>query len=335
MPSGWKWFAFLCLAVAAAGSCARQPGARGQRQVFIVGYDATKEAREAILSGGPLKADVIQYPRKIGEITISTMARYLRGGKVPRLIPVEVGMVDRQALLREQQAQERKQAGQRSVERPIAGFPGFRERPKVGVTLLTRQHEFYQDLEAAMIEAAKQEGLDLEILSCDFKVQKQTDQVEDFITSRVSAIVVCPADSEAIAGAVKRANQAGVPVFTADITAHGGKVVSHIASDNVQGGRLAGEYMAKLLKGKGNIVIITHPVTTSVQDRVAGFKQAISKYPAIKILDEPTGEGQRAKAAQVMENMLEAHANLDAVFAINDDTALGAVSVLKRRQGIR
>jgi ABC-type sugar transport system substrate-binding protein len=335
MPSGWKWFAFLCLAVAAVGSCARQPGTSGQRQVFIVGYDATKEAREAILSGGPLKADVIQYPRKIGEITISTVARYLRGGKVPRLTPVEVGIVDRQALLREQQAQERKQAGQRPLERPIAGFPGFRERPKVGVTLLTRQHEFYQDLEAAMIEAAKQEGLDLEILSCDFKVQKQTDQVEDFITGRVSAIVVCPADSEAIAGAVKRANQAGVPVFTADITAHGGKVVSHIASDNVQGGRLAGEYMAKLLKGKGNIVIITHPVTTSVQDRVGGFKKAISKYPGIKILDEPTGEGQRAKAAQVMENMLEAHANLDAVFAINDDTALGALSVLKRRQGIR
>jgi len=332
MRHSWTQLAIVCLAVAAMGSCARRPAPRAQRQVFIVGYDATKEAREAILSAGPLKADVIQYPRKIGEITIRTVARYLRGEKAPRLIPVEVGIVDRQALLGEQRRPERRLAEPAPAETRVPP-PG--KRLKVGVTLLTRQHEFYQDLEAAMLDTAEREGLDLKILSCDFRVQKQTDQVEDFITSKVSAIVICPADSEAIVGAVKRANQAGVPVFTADITAHGGKVVCHIASDNVQGGRLAGEYMAKLLKAKGNIVIITHPVTTSVQDRVRGFKEAISKYPAIKILDEPTGEGQRAKAAQVMENMLEAHPDLDAVFAINDDTALGALSVLKRMQGIR
>jgi len=203
-------------------------------------------------------------------------------------------------------------------------------KPLVGVTLLTRKHQFYRDLEAAMKKAAADEGLALSIQSADFDVRKQTDQVETFLNSGVKAIVICPADSKAIVGAVKSANQAGVPVFTADITALGGKVVSHIASDNVMGGRVAGEYMGKLLGGKGKIIIIDHPITTSVQDRVRGFKEAIAKFPGIKIVAQQTGEGERTKAMAVMETMIQAHPDLNGVFAINDDSALGALAALKQ-----
>ncbi len=208
--------------------------------------------------------------------------------------------------------------------------PVARKQPVVGVSLLTRSHQFYQDLESAMRDTAAKLGLSPRVQSADFKVDKQTNQVEDFINSGVDAVVICPADSRAIVGAVKRANQAHLPVFTADIAALGGDVVCHIASDNVQGGRLIGSYLAKLLHGKGKVVIIHHPVATSVQERVRGFEQSIAKYPGISIVARPSAEGQRTKAVEVAETMLQAHPDLDAFFGINDDSALGALQAVKQ-----
>lgn len=201
---------------------------------------------------------------------------------------------------------------------------------RVGVTLLTKSHPFYQELEAAMRETAEKEGIELNIQSAEFKMDDQQAQIEDFITQQVDAIVVCPVDSDTIGGAIRRANEAKIPVFTADIKANEGDVVCHIASDNVAGGRLAGEYMAKLLKGKGKIIIIDHPKVMSVRDRTKGFVEAISKYPGIKIIDRPPGDGERTTSMNVMENMLQRHPDLDGVFAINDSTALGALAAIRQ-----
>jgi len=203
----------------------------------------------------------------------------------------------------------------------------------VGVSLLTKSHKFYQDLEASMRKTAGRLGIELMVQSADFKVDNQTSQVEDFIHAGVNAIVICPADSKAIVGAVRKANEAKIPVFTADIAALGGDVVCHIASDNVQGGRVIGEYLARLLKGKGKVGIIDHPITTSVQDRVGGFLEALKKSPGITVVARQSAEGQRAKAVEVAENMVEAHPDLNALFGINDDSALGAVQAV--RQGGR
>ncbi|GIV20315.1 MAG: periplasmic sugar-binding protein of ABC transporter [Armatimonadota bacterium] len=200
---------------------------------------------------------------------------------------------------------------------------------RVGVTLLTKQHPFYQELEAAMRETAQKEGIELLVQSAEFNLADQTAQVENFLTSGVDALIICPVDSAGIAGAVKKANAAKVPVFTADIAAQGGEVVCHVASDNVQGGRLAGEYMAKLLNGKGKIVIIDHPVVTSVQDRTRGFLEAISKYPGIQVVDRPPGDGVRDKAMAVTETMLQKYPDLAGIFAINDSTALGALKAVE------
>lgn len=199
----------------------------------------------------------------------------------------------------------------------------------IGVSLLTKQHVFYKDLEEGMREAAQKRGVNLVIESAEFDNATQTTQVENFITMKVDAIIVCPTDSEGIVQAIKTANSAGIPVFTADIAAKGGEVVCHVASDNVQGGRLAGQYLAKLLNGKGNVVIIDHPVVTSVQERVKGFLEEVKKYPQMKIVARQSGEGQKAKAMEVMENLLQAYPNINGVFAINDDSALGALSAIK------
>ena len=121
---------------------------------------------------------------------------------------------------------------------------------------------------------------------------------------------------------------AGIPVFTVDIAAHGGKVVSHIASDNTQGGRLAAQTLAGLLHDKGTVIVIDHPEVASVQDRTRGFDEEMGKHPGITVVGRPSASGQRARAMAVMEDMLQAHRDLNGVFAINDDSALGALSVL-------
>ena len=201
--------------------------------------------------------------------------------------------------------------------------------PMVGVTLWRKGDPFYQNLESAMREEAEKEGVTLRVQSAEMDLHTQTGQVEDFIAQKVDAIVVCPVDSKSIAGAIRKANDAKIPVFTADIAAQGGDVVSHIASDNVEGGRLAGEYMVKLLGGKGKIVIVNHPIVTSVQDRVRGFKEAIVKSN-IKIVDDQACEGLRDKAMAVMENLLQKHRDLDGVFAINDSAALGCLAAIRQ-----
>jgi len=198
----------------------------------------------------------------------------------------------------------------------------------IGVTLLTRAHVFYKDLEEGLKTEAAKDGYDLIITAGEFDLGKQSSQIEDFITRKVDAIIVCPVDSRGIGPAIKKANEANIPVFTADIAAQEGNVTCHIASDNVAGGRLAGEYLAKILHGRGNLAIIDQPTVTSVLDRVQGFKEAIAKYPDMKIVADVNGEGVRDKAMQAAADVLQAHPVLDGIFGINDDSALGSLDAV-------
>ncbi len=199
-----------------------------------------------------------------------------------------------------------------------------------GVTLLTRAHVFYKDLEEGLRSEAAKDGYDLIVTAGEFDLGKQSSQIEDFIARKVDAIIVCPVDSRGIGPAIRKANDASIPVFTADIAAQEGNVVCHVASDNVAGGRLAGEYLAKVLHGKGKVAIIGQPTVTSVLDRVQGFKEAVAKYPDMKIVAEVNGEGVRDKAMQAAADVLQAHPDLDGIFGINDDSALGTLDAVQQ-----
>jgi ribose transport system substrate-binding protein len=206
--------------------------------------------------------------------------------------------------------------------------PAKRARPLIGVTLLTQTHTFYKELEDALRKAADRRKMDLIVVACEMDPAKQAAQLEDFVAQRVDAILAAPCDSDAITTQLAGPEAAGIPVFTVDIAAHGGKVVSHIASDNTEGGRLAARTLAQLLNDKGTVIVIDHPEVASVQDRTRGFDEEIKKHPGITVVGRPTASGQRARAMAVMEDMLQAHRDLNGVFAINDDSALGALSVL-------
>jgi len=210
---------------------------------------------------------------------------------------------------------------------------GRDEKPQgktIGVTLLNRGHLFYRDLEEGLRKEAAIQGYAVVVTSADFDLSKQIAQVEDFLARKVDAIVMCPVDSRGVGPAIKKANSVGIPVFTADIAAQEGEVVSHIASDNVAGGRLAGEYLGNLLHGKGRVAIINQPAITSVLDRVKGFKEGISKYPGIEIVSNVNGQGVRDKAMQAAADVLQAQPDLDGIFGINDDSALGALDAVQQ-----
>jgi ribose transport system substrate-binding protein len=205
-----------------------------------------------------------------------------------------------------------------------------KEGKVVGVTLLTRGHIFYRDLEEGLLAEAAKNGYRLVVTSAEFDLGKQAAQIEDFVARKVDAIVVCPVDSKGVGPGIRRANAAGIPVFTADIAAQEGYVACHIASDNVAGGRLAGEYLAKLLNGTGKLAIVNQPAITSVLDRVEGFRQAISKYPGMAVVADVNGQGVRDRALEVASDVLQAHPDLDGIFGINDDSALGAMDAARQ-----
>ena len=208
--------------------------------------------------------------------------------------------------------------------------PRKHTRPQVGVTLLTEAHVFYQSLKQGLQQGADSLGLDLHVVAGEWDLARQTSQVQNFVTQGMDAIIVAPVNSSGIVSAIEDANRARIPVFTADITADGGTVVAHVASDNVQGGRLLGEYVAQRLKGGGNVAILDQPTVASVRDRVTGFTQALAKYPNIRILARPAVErGLRDVAKQKMDNLLTTDQHIDAVFGTNDDCALGALAAIQ------
>jgi ribose transport system substrate-binding protein len=196
----------------------------------------------------------------------------------------------------------------------------------IGVSLLTREQDFYRQLEGGLRDEAAKHGYKLIVTTGDFDLAKQQSAIDNFLVQKVDAIIVCPTDTKGIAPAIEKANAANIPVFTADIAAQGGKVVSHIASDNVAGGRLAAEFLAKAIGGKGDVGIIGQPSLQSVIDREAGFKEAIAKYPNVHVVADLDGAGVRDRALRAADDMFQAHQNLAGLFAINDETALGALS---------
>jgi ribose transport system substrate-binding protein len=196
----------------------------------------------------------------------------------------------------------------------------------VGVSLLTRAHQFYKDMEGAMQEEADRQGMTLRVQSAEFDAATQLRQVQTFLSQGVDAIILCPVNSQGSGSAVELANRANVPVFTADIASKGGDVVCHVASNNEQGGELVGDYLAEKLGGRGKIAIIDFPTVTSVQERVRGFEKAIAKHPGIEIVAKPAPEeALRAKAFPIAQDLLQSHPDLKGIFGINDDCALGAV----------
>ncbi len=222
---------------------------------------------------------------------------------------------------------------------PAPSGPAADKKPKatIGVSLLTLTNPFFKDLGDALKDEAAKHGMDVLLTAGEFDAAKQRNQVADFIVRRVDAIVLSPCDSKAVGTAIQEANRAGIPVFTADIAAlaPGVKVVSHVATDNRGGGRLAAQALIEALGGKGKVAILDHPEVESVILRTQGFEEELARQKreqgvTIEVIAKLPGGGTKDKSFKTAEDLLQAHPDLDGIFAINDPSALGAVAALEK-----
>lgn len=217
--------------------------------------------------------------------------------------------------------------------------PAAARKGTIGVSVLTLTNPFFKEIGDTITAEAGKHGYDVIVTSGEFDVARQQNQVKDFIVKKVAAVVLCPCDSRSIGPVIAEAASAGIPVFTADIAclAPGAKVVSHIASDNHGGGKLAGQAMIEALgEGGGKVVILDFKQAESCQLRVKGFKEVIDKHNGerpsgrIEIVAEMPGDGQKDQGFKCAEDALQAHPDLAGIFAINDPSALGARAALEK-----
>jgi ribose transport system substrate-binding protein len=213
------------------------------------------------------------------------------------------------------------------VAASLAGhlFAADKELKSVGLTVGDLGNPFFVQIAHGAAAQAKTYNPDVKFtsVSSNYDVKNQTEQMNSFISSGVNLIILGAADSKGIAPSVKRAKAAGIIVVAVDVGAEGG-VGATVMSDNNQAGVEAGQYISDKLKGKGQAVIVNGPRVTSVQDRVAGALSVFKKYPDIKILSQNQNAlGTPEGGLRVMKDLLAAYQHLDAVFAINDPTALG------------
>lgn len=202
---------------------------------------------------------------------------------------------------------------------------------RVGASVLTQSHPFYQAIKVALEEQAKRQNVDLTITVADQDLNRQLSSIEDFINKKVDVIIITPVDSDGVKGAVLKADKAGIPVITVDISANGVEVKSHIATDNYTGGKLAGQAMAQYLNYNGKIALITYPEVQSVQDRIKGFKEQVAQYEGIEIVAELPGR-TREEAKTATEDMMTANPDVDGIFGFGDDMAIAATTVIKERK---
>ena len=199
---------------------------------------------------------------------------------------------------------------------------------KIGLIVSTLNNPFFVDLKIGIENKAKELGYEVVVLDSQNDPAKEVSNMEDLTVKDVDIVLLNPVDSDSAIASVMIANNSNLPVMTVDRVANGGEVVSHIASDNVAGGDMAAKFLIEKLNGKGNVVELEGIAGSSAtRDRGQGFNDGI-KGSGFNVVARQTADFDRTKGLTVMENILQSKTDIDAVFAQNDEMALGAQKAL-------
>lgn len=222
-------------------------------------------------------------------------------------------------------------------------FPG---NPTVALVVKTLNNPFFNDMQRGAEDAARELELNLIVQAAEREVdvEQQVQIIENLIQRRVDAIMLTPSGSREVVPVIARANRANIPVINLDtrvdaelLARDNAYVATFIGSDNYEGGRIAGEYIAKRLEGNGNVAILEGiPGHETADSRQRGFMDGIADYPGIRVVSSQTANWERNLGYNVFENILQSHHNVNAVFAASDLMALGAVEAIaaNNRSGI-
>lgn len=205
------------------------------------------------------------------------------------------------------------------------------EKKVIGVSLMTLQYEFFQDVKAGIEEAA---GDEYEIVFNDpaLDMQKQIDAVENFCSQGVDAIILNAVDGSGIIPALETAEEKGIPVITVDMKPEGGKFETYIGSDNFLGGELAAKWaLRNLLQDKpdAKVVFLTNPLSSAAIERIDGFKSVLAQEaPQVQVVAEQ-GADTRETFMSTMEDILMANPEIDLVFSYSAQGGLGAYDAIQ------
>lgn len=202
------------------------------------------------------------------------------------------------------------------------------EQIKLGLSISTLNNPFFVSLKDGVLSEADKNGIKVIVIDAQNDSAKQSNDVEDLMQQGVKALLINPVDSAAISTVVQSANNLNIPVITLDRSADSGEVVTLVASDNVKGGTMAAEYLVELV-GEGAKVIELEgsPGASATRERGKGFHDVADSK--LKVIAKQTADFDRSKGLTVMENLLQGNRDVQAVFAHNDEMALGAIEAIQ------
>jgi ribose transport system substrate-binding protein len=200
----------------------------------------------------------------------------------------------------------------------------------IGFSISTMQNPFFVSMADGIKQGEAEQGVKVIVSDASDDASKQANDVLNFISQHVSAVVLNPTDGDAIVSSVKALNAANIPVITVDRRANGGTVVTHIGTDNVIAGQIAAKTLFDSIGGKGKIAILEGvPGASSTRDRSTGFQNVLKDFPGIQVVASQTANFQRAEGLSVAQNLLQANPDLTAILSMNDEMALGAVEAIR------
>lgn len=215
------------------------------------------------------------------------------------------------------------------------------KKTKIAFVVPTLENPFFVDMtNSAKAKAATMENVEV-IIQAPQKVEDalgQNQMIENLITQKVDAICMVPTNSESIIPVIKKANAANIPVINIDNKVNmkladtvGAVISSYIGSDNFDGGKLAGQYIIEKLGGKGQVAILEGVSGNDAAiKRKAGFLEALKSAPGITVVSSQVANWNREQAFTIFQNVLKSNPGLNAVFACNDEMALGAYAALEQ-----
>lgn len=218
------------------------------------------------------------------------------------------------------------------------GVEGEKRQLTIALVTKTLNNPFFIEMQQGAKDAADSLGVKLIIQAAEreLDVEKQMQIVENLIQRKVSALCLAPSGSREIVPGVVKANNAGIPVLIIDtridqltLTEAGGMIATFIGSDNVEGGRIAADYIVRKLAGQGKVAVLEGiPGHETGDARLKGFLEYVHKYPEVEIVASQTANWERDQGYNVFQNILQSNPTIDALFACNDMMALGAVEAI-------
>lgn len=205
----------------------------------------------------------------------------------------------------------------------------------IAVVPKATSHFFWLSVQAGALAAGEEYGVQIEWngAASETEYPRQIQIVDSFISRRVDGIALAPTERKALVGAVDRAAKAGIPLTIFDSGIDSENFMSFLATNNYEGGQMAGRALARLLNGNGKVAMVLHaPGSGSTMDRERGFEDVIkAEFPGITIVATQFGLSDRSKAMAATENILTAHPALDGLFASSEPSSMGASLALKSR----